>query len=216
MRIEVWADLVCPWCWLGWARLKKALLAAHDGEDELEVLFRSFELEPRAPKDMNIPTVELLAQKFGLNRAQIDAAHARLTTMGRADGIEFRFERTRTSNTFESHQLVHLARTHAKETATIDRLFSANFHDGVRIGERAELIRLGTELGLDEAEIVASFDSQQFGPAVRSDEVQASELGISGVPFYVFEGELGVSGAQSVDVLLSALSQASKRKRASR
>lgn len=211
MRIDVWSDVICPWCWLGNARLDKALAAfAHAGE--VSVVFRSFELDARSSKDLDIPTNDMLAKKYGFGPAQIDAMHERLHGLGMADGIEFRFERARTSNTFEAHQLIHLAGASGEQKAMAGRLFRAQFNEGVRIGDRKELVRLAVEVGLDAAEVEAALDEQRFAPAVRADEDDARTLGISGVPFFLVDGELAVSGAQSVEVLGELLAEAwSKR-----
>jgi predicted DsbA family dithiol-disulfide isomerase len=211
MRIDVWSDVICPWCWLGNARLEKAI-AAFAHADQLEVVRRSFELAPGTPKELDIPTDEMLAKKFGAGRAQIDAMHERLRALGRADGIDFRFERARTSNTFDAHQLVHLARAGGKEAAMVGRLFRANFHEGVRVGDRKELVRLATEVGLDPAEAEEALGDQRFASAVRDDEAEASARGISGVPFFLADREAGVSGAQSVDVLRRMLDEAWSRR----
>jgi predicted DsbA family dithiol-disulfide isomerase len=207
MRVDVWSDVVCPWCWLGKARLEKAV-ASLDQADEIEVVFRSFELDPRTPRDLDIPTDEMLAKKFGVARPQIDAMHERLRSLGRADGIDFHFGRARTSNTFEAHQLLQLARSQGKQRTMGDRLFRANFAEGVRVGSRPELVRLGTEVGLDGAEVQAALEEERFAPAVREDEAQARAFGITGVPFFLLDGKLAVPGAQSVDVLRQALEQA--------
>ena len=201
MKVDVWSDVVCPWCWLGKARLEKAV-ASLDQADEIEVVFRSFELDPRTPKDLDIPTDEMLAKKFGVGRPQIDAMHERLRSLGRADGVDFRFERARTSNTFDAHQLVHLARARGgKESAMVGRLFRANFQEGVRVGDRKELARLAAEVGLDAAEAEEALADQRYASAVQGDEDEARALGISGVPFVLADREFGVSGAQSVEVL---------------
>jgi predicted DsbA family dithiol-disulfide isomerase len=204
MRVDVWSDVVCPWCWLGNARLDKAL-AAFPHREQVEVVFRSFELDPRASKELDIPTDEMLSKKYGFGPAQIKAMHERLHGLGMADGIDFRFELARTSNTFEAHQVIHLARASGKGKPMADRLFRAQFHDGVRIGSRAELVRLATEVGLDAPAVESALDEQRFAPAVRSDEEKAKGLGISGVPFFLVEGVPGVSGAQPVETLSQML-----------
>jgi predicted DsbA family dithiol-disulfide isomerase len=207
MRIDVWSDVICPWCWLGNARLEKAL-SAFPHRENVELVFRSFELDPRSSKDLDIPTNEMLGKKYGFGPAQIDAMHERLHGLGMADGIEFRFERARTSNTFEAHQLIHLASAKGKQKEMAQRLFVAQFHEGVRIGDTKELVRLAVEVGLDAAEVEAALDEQRFAPAVRADEEDARTLGISGVPFFLVDGELAVSGAQSVEVLGELLVEA--------
>jgi len=211
MRIDVWSDVVCPWCWLGKARLEKALAAFPHGQ-HVEVVFRSFELDPGAPKERDISTNEMLAKKYGLRPAQIAAMHERIRGMGLADGVEFRFDRTRTSNTFDAHQIIHLASAEGRQKMMLDRLFRAQFYEGVRIGDRGELVRLATESGLERAGVDAALDDQRFAPAVRDDEAQAHALGISGVPFYVVDGRFGVSGAQSVEVLRRVFDEAWARR----
>jgi predicted DsbA family dithiol-disulfide isomerase len=206
MRIDVWSDVLCPWCWLGNARLDKAL-AAFPHSAEVELVFRSFELDPRSAKDLDIPTNDMLATKYGFGAAQIDAMHERLHGLGMEDGIDFRFERARTSNSFDAHQLIHLASEQGKQRAMAHRLFLAQFHEGVRIGDRSALVRLATEVGLDAAAVESALDEQRLAHAVRADEAQARELGISGVPFFLVDGALAVSGAQSVEVLGELLTE---------
>ncbi len=207
MQIEVWSDVICPWCWLGNVRLDKAIAGFAHG-DQVQVVRRSFELDPSTPKDLDIPTDEMIAKKFGAGRAQIDAMHERLGALGRADGVEFRFERARTSNTFDAHQVLHLARARGKEAEMTRRLFLANFHDGVRVADAKELVRLATEVGLDAAEVEEALGDQRFASAVRDDEAEARSIGVSGVPFFLADREFAISGAQSVDVLRRMLDMA--------
>lgn len=204
MKVEVWSDVICPWCWLGRARLAKAI-AASPQKSEIDVVFRSFELDPTTPKDLDVSTNEMLKKKFGIGQAQIDAMHERIAGMGKEDGLEFRFDKTRTSNTFDAHQLVHLAGEHGKRTAMVDRLFKANFEEGIRVGDRDKLLELAIDVGLALTDVASALESQRFADAVRADEAQAKKLGISGVPYFLVEGKPGISGAQSVDVLARAL-----------
>jgi predicted DsbA family dithiol-disulfide isomerase len=210
MKIEVWSDVVCPWCWLGHARLEKAL-AAFGGKDEVEVVARSFELDPTVPSDLDLPTDTVLAKKFGVSAAQIDAMHERLRSLGAADGIDYRFPLVRTSNTRDAHEVVHLARLRGKEGAMVARLFRANFTEGVRVGDRKELSRLAGDVGLDPAEVEEALADQRFEAVVRQDEAEARSLGISGVPFFLADRKLAVSGAQSVEVLRQMLEKASSQ-----
>jgi predicted DsbA family dithiol-disulfide isomerase len=207
MRIDVWSDVVCPWCWIGKARLEKAI-AAFPHKDDVDVVHRSFQLDPTTPNDLDVSTDEMLVKKFGIGQAQIDAMHERLRSLGSADGVEFHFERARTSNTFAAHELIHLAGVHGKRAAMTGRLFKANFEEGVRVGDRMELLRLATEVGLDAAEAEEALADERFAAAVRDDIAQARSLGISGVPFFLADGSFVVSGAQSVDVLRRMLDAA--------
>jgi len=207
MKIDVWYDVVCPWCWLGKARLD----AATKGLDSVEVVTHAFELDAKAPKDLDISSSELVAKKYGMSPAQLEAAHSRISSMGREVGIEYHFDKVRSSNTFDAHQLVHHARAaggEEKANDMIDRLFRANFHDGLRVGTRDVLLRIAKEAGLDEADTAAALDAERYGEQVRADEAKARSLGVSGVPFFLVDGKHRVEGAQSVDALRSALQRA--------
>ncbi len=207
MQIDVWSDVVCPWCWLGHARLEKAL-ASFAQRDQVEVVFHSFELDPGAPADRDIPTDQMLSAKLGVGPAQVDAMHERLRALGRAEGIDYQFKKARTSNTFDAHQVLHLAAARGKQGQMVGRLFRANFAEGVRVGDRKELVRLGAEVGLDAAEVEEALADRRYEQAVRDDEAEASAHGISGVPFFVADGRLAVSGAQSTEVLRALIDKA--------
>jgi predicted DsbA family dithiol-disulfide isomerase len=207
VKIDVWYDVVCPWCWLGKARLD----AATAGRSDVEVVTHAFELDARAPKDLDVPTSELIVKKYGMSPAQLEASHERIASMGREVGIEYHFDRVRSSNTFDAHQLVHFARAaggEAKASEVVARLFRANFHDGLRVGTRDVLVRLAKEAGLDEAEAASALDAQRFADEVRADERLARDHGVSGVPFYLVGGKVRVEGAQSVETLRGALDRA--------
>jgi predicted DsbA family dithiol-disulfide isomerase len=204
MRIDVWSDVVCPWCWLGKARLERAL-EDFPHRDRTDVHFHAFQLDPRMPKDLDVPTSEMLGKKYGMGPAQIAAAHERLRGLGEEVGVDFHFEQARTSNTLEAHELIAFAREKGKELAMVERLFRANFHDGIRIGERSNLLRLATEVGLDAGEAAAALADSRHASTVQADIAQAAELGVTGVPFFVIGGVLGVSGAQPAVVLRRVL-----------
>ncbi|MBX3232202.1 MAG: DsbA family oxidoreductase [Labilithrix sp.] len=205
VRIDVWSDVICPWCWLGRARLEKAVAAF--GSERVEVVFRSFELDPKSDPDLDVSTNEMLQKKFGIGPAQLEAMHDRLRKLGAADGIEYRFDKTRTSNTFAAHQLVVFAKESGKQLAMVDRLFAANFKEGVRIGDRAALVKLAGEVGLDTSAVEAGLAEDRWAEAVRADEAEARTIGISGVPFFLFDGKVAVSGAESAEVLGRALTK---------
>jgi len=204
-RIDVWYDVVCPWCWLGKARLDSAV---KEVGGEVEVVSRSFQLDGKADADLDILTTDMLVKKYGMSRAQIDALHQRLVTMGHEVGIEYKFDRVRTSNTFDAHQLVHHARKEGGESKAnelAERLFKANFQDGKRIGTRDVLLAIAAEAGLNEAEVRAALETAAYAENVRADESKARGLGVSGVPFFLINGKVGISGAQTVDVLKKAI-----------
>ncbi len=207
MKIEVWSDVVCPWCWIGERRLASAL-ARFDHRDDVEVVFHSFELDPSTPRDLDAKTTEHLAKKYGLGPAQLAAMLDRVRGLGRAEGLDMKLEATRTANTFDTHRLIHLAAAHGEQRAMVDRLFRAYFTDCARVGDRALLAALAAEIGLDEAEVTDALAGDRFADAVRADEAKARALGISGVPFYLVDGAIGVSGAQPAEVLIDVLAKA--------
>lgn len=207
MRIDVWSDVVCPWCWIGKVRLQKAL-AGFPAGGSVEVVLRSFQLDPSTPKDLDIPSDEMLARKYRIGPVEVRDIHSRLESLGKAEGIDFRFELGRTANTFDAHQLIHLAKDKGLQMPMADRLFRAQFSEGIRVGDRKALMNLATEVGLDGGEVGASLESQAYAAAVREDEAQARALGITAVPFFLFDGKVGVSGAQPVSVLRRVMEEA--------
>jgi len=207
LRIDVWSDVICPWCWLGRARLLKAL-AAFDGGAQAKVVFRSFELDPKSDRELDVSTSEMLKKKLSIGQPQIDAMHERLKKLGQADGIDYHFEKARTSNTFDAHQLIHFAYARGKQSEMVDRLFVANFKEGLRIGDRSTLVKLATDVGLDAAETEAGLVAERWGVEVRADEAQAKAIGVSGVPFFLFNEKVAVAGAESVELLSQALAKA--------
>ena len=210
MRIDVWSDIACPWCYLGKHRIEAAL-AKHGGEHEL--VFHAFELNPAAPRryDDGLTHTERIAKKFGASPAQIDSMHARMCTMGTEDGIAFHFDRVQGGNTFDAHRVVRLGLERGVQAAVKERLMKAYFEDGEPIGDLETLARLGAEAGRDAALVRELLAGDRFTAEVRADEAEAQELGITGVPFFVLGGKVGVPGAQPIDVLLQALAQAQAR-----
>ena len=209
LRIDIWSDLACPWCYVGKRRLEAAL-ARFSGKDAVEVVWRAFELDPSAPgpRAHDEPYAERLARKYGCALGEAEAMVARMTQVAAADGLTFRFDRIRPGNTFDAHRLLHLARERGRQDAVKERLLRGYFTDGEAIGERETLVRLGAEAGLEPGEVGAMLASDAHAAAVRADEAQAESLGIRGVPFFVLARQYAVSGAQPPELLLSALERA--------
>jgi predicted DsbA family dithiol-disulfide isomerase len=208
LRVQVWSDIACPWCYVGKRRLEAAL-DRFPHRDQVEVLWRSFELDPNAPPvhDLAVSYAERLARKYRSSVAQAEEMIRRMTEVGAAEGLSLRFDRVRPGNTFDAHRLLHLARARGKQGALKERLFRAYMTDGEPIGEREVLVRLAAEEGLDAEAVRAALGSDAHAREVRADEEEARRHGISGVPFFVF-GVYGVSGAHPPDVLLQALGRA--------
>jgi predicted DsbA family dithiol-disulfide isomerase len=207
--VDVWSDVACPWCYVGKRRLEGAL-ARFPQRSDVRVTWHAFELDPGAPRvrPPGVSHVERIAKKYGMPIAKAEAATQHLVEVAVAEGITMRFDRIQGGNTFDAHRVVHLAGQRGVQDAVKERLLLGYFTEGEAIGEPEVLVRLAGEAGLDAEEVRAMLGGDALASAVREDERQASELGIRGVPFFVIAGRHGVSGAQPVDALLSALEKA--------
>jgi predicted DsbA family dithiol-disulfide isomerase len=207
MKLEVWLDVVCPWCYLGKRQLDSAL-ARFPQAEEVAVVWRSFELDPAAPRSRAGTAVDHLTAKYGMTAEQVAASWERLTALGAAEGIDFHLDRTRSGASFDAHRLIHLGAQRGCQEAVTERLFGAYFSEGASIGDPQTLARLGTEAGLDEHEVQEVLSGDRFEAEVREDEERARQLGVTGVPFFAIDERYGVSGARGADVLLEALAAA--------
>lgn len=207
MQVEIWSDIVCPWCYLGKRRFERAL-TAYPHADEVTVVYRSFELDPTAAKGTTSPTVQRLADKYGMTVAQATDAQREMEQRATADGLQFQLEGLRSGNTRDAHRLLHLAKDRDRQAALTERLHAVYFTESGSIFDPEPLTAAAVEVGLEEAEVAAVLASDAYDKAVADDEQTAQALGISGVPFFVLDRRLGVSGAQSADVLTRALDEA--------
>jgi predicted DsbA family dithiol-disulfide isomerase len=206
MKIEIWSDVVCPWCYIGKRRFEAAL-ARFAHRDQVQVVWRSFELDPRAPRRSSGSVNDMLAQKIGGSVTQAATMHAHVTALAAEEGLDYRFDRAQHGNTFDAHRLLHLAAAHGLQAEAKERLLQAYFTDGLAIGDVDTLVAIGAELGLPAEDVRAMLEGDAYADAVRADERRAAALGISGVPFYVIDERYGVSGAQDPSVFLGALEQ---------
>ncbi|HEX3766405.1 MAG TPA: DsbA family oxidoreductase [Kofleriaceae bacterium] len=209
LRIDIWSDIACPWCYVGKRHLEQAL-GRFPHRDEVEIVWRAFELDPSAPRvrDTQQSYAERLARKYGTTPVQAQAMIDRMVDTAAGDGLALRFDHIRPGNTFDAHRLLHLAHERGMQDALKERLLRAYLTEGQAIGEPEVLAPLAREVGLDEREVADLLAGDRFAAEVRQDEALARELGITGVPFFVLAGRLGVSGAQPADVLLGALDRA--------
>jgi predicted DsbA family dithiol-disulfide isomerase len=209
LHVEVWSDIACPWCYVGKRRLAAAL-AEFAERDAVEITWRSFELDPSAPREPLPPTghAERLAKKYGRSLAQAQEMLDHMTRLGAAEGIAFDYSRIRTGNTFDAHRMLHLARAVGLADALAERLFAAYFCEGRAVSEPATLVELAREVGIDTGRAEALVHTDLYDEEVRAEQHDARELGISGVPFFLVGRRYGVSGAQPREVLLRALEQA--------
>jgi predicted DsbA family dithiol-disulfide isomerase len=202
--VEIWSDIACPWCYVGKRRFEAAL-ALFEHRDDVRVTWRSFELDPSAPRERTGDRAARLAEKYGMTLEQAQAAERKLTEVAAGEGLDFRFDIARSGLTFDGHRIIHLAAEHDLQDAMKERLLRAYFTEGELVGDHDTLVRLATEVGLPEDEARATVSGDRFADAVRDDELTAQRLGITAVPTFVVDRALGVSGAHPPDQLLDLL-----------
>ena len=207
MKVEIWSDVVCPWCYIGKRRFERAL-AAFLHRDEVEVVWRSFELDPNAPRVREGDPVDRLARKYGMTREAAIAAQARVAGQAASEGLDYRLDIARAGNTFDAHRLLHLAAEQGLQGAVKERLLAAYFTEGRPIGERETLLELAAEAGLDQTAAREALAGDAYAAEVAADEREAAELGITGVPFFVVDRRYGISGAQPAELVQQALERA--------
>ena len=207
MNVEIWSDIACPWCYIGKRRFEEALRRfEHAGE--VEVRWRSFELDPHAPARRPVGVVEHLAAKYGQTPEAARAMVDHIERMAAGEGLEMRLERSQGGNTFDAHRLLHFAAERGRQQELKDELLRNYFTEGRAVADREALADAAVAAGLDRAEAEAVLDSDAYAQAVRDDEEQAYALGISAVPFFVLDRKYGVPGAQDPEAILAALRRA--------
>ena len=207
MRVEIWSDVACPWCYIGKRRIDTALSRFQHG-DSVDVRWRSFELDPSAPAVREAAYVDHLAAKYRVDTAEAEDMIDRMIEAGARNGVVLRFDKARPGNTFDAHRLLHLAAERGVQHALKERLFHAAFTKGFAMADAGVLVGLAEGAGLDSGEARAVLESDRYAAEVRGDQRRAAELGITFVPFFVFDGKLGVAGAESPEVLLEVLEEA--------
>ncbi len=207
MRVDVWSDLVCPWCYLGKRRLERAL-AGFEHREEVEVVHRAFELDASRPRGRTFDRVASLAAKYGMTEERARAMEEEMERRAAGDGLEYHLVGAVVGNTFDAHRLVLLGRTRGVEDAVLERLYRAHFTEGRSIFDGPSLVALGAEAGLDPEEARRALEGDAHAAEVRADEHAARELGITGVPFFVLGGRYSVSGAQPAETFAGALERA--------
>jgi predicted DsbA family dithiol-disulfide isomerase len=205
LDVQIWSDIVCPWCYVGKRRLEAAL-AGFPHRDQVAISWRAFELDPRAPRvrDGSMTYAERLALKYSTTVERAQEMISRMTDTAAADGLDFRFDRIQPGNTFDGHRVLHMAAAQGKGDAAKERLLRAYMTEGEAIGEPEVLVRLAGEIAI-EGDVRAMLAGDDYAREVRQDEQEAHELGVNGVPFFVFDRRYAVSGAQPADTIRRVL-----------
>jgi predicted DsbA family dithiol-disulfide isomerase len=207
VRVDVWSDIICPWCYLGRARFEQAL-AGFEHRDQVEVVHHSFQLDPSYPAGHTELSTEMLSRKYGMAVAEAAAMEAKMEQTAAAEGLEYHMDGLHIGNTSDAHRVVHLAASVGLQDAMVERLFRAHFTERRSVFSRESLVTLAVEVGLDEAEVRAVLESDRYADAVAEDAAAASRLGANGVPFFVIDMRYGVSGAQPTELFTQALTEA--------
>jgi predicted DsbA family dithiol-disulfide isomerase len=207
VQIEVWSDVVCPWCYVGKRRLEAAL-ARFAHRDQVEVVWRSFQLDPTIPEGETFPTLPALAAKYGRPVDELRAMQSRVEEVAAGEGLEYRLAEGVSGNTALAHELLHLAAEHGRQGELAERLLHAHFAELRPVFSADDLVPLAVEVGLDEDEVRAALADRRYRAAVQADAATAQALGANGVPFFVVDRRYGASGAQPAELLLQILERA--------
>lgn len=209
VKVDIWSDVACPWCYVGKRRFETALagFSGRDDAPEVEIEYHSFELAPDTPVDFEGTEVDFLAKHKGMPAGQVEQMLGQMTTVAAAEGLAYDFDALQHTKTLKAHELLHFAKSQGKQVEMKERLLKAYFEQGRHVGRIEELAALAAEVGLDADEVRTVLENGDFEDDVEQDIAQARAYGISGVPFFVFNGKYGVSGAQDPAVFTQVLDQ---------
>jgi predicted DsbA family dithiol-disulfide isomerase len=206
MKVEIWSDVMCPFCYIGKRRFEQAL-EQFVHKDQVEVVWRSFQLNPDLPAHFKQPVHEYLAERKGITPEQALQMNAQVTNMAASEGLQYNFDKAVVANSFDAHRFSHLAASVGLGDAAEERLFKAYFTEGKNIADQHILAELGTDIGMDKAAVQNMLSGNTYAKEVHDDIEEAEALGIRGVPFFVLNRKYAVSGAQPAEAFLGALEQ---------
>jgi predicted DsbA family dithiol-disulfide isomerase len=209
IKVDIWSDVQCPWCYIG-KRKFEAAAAGFDGEVDVE--YHSFELAPDTPLDFDGTTADYLSTRKGLSMPQVEQMLARVTGIAASVGLDYDFDHVHQTNTVKAHELLHFAKSQGRQLDMKERLLKAYFVDGHHVGRVEDLADIAAEIGLDRDEVVRVLTDNTYLSDVKADVALAQEYGIQGVPFFVFDGKYGVSGAQETATFANVLEQVSSER----
>jgi predicted DsbA family dithiol-disulfide isomerase len=204
IKVEVWSDINCPFCYIGKKNLERALEKFPRAES-VEVEWKSFELDPDANPPKDADNVDLIAKKYGRDRSWVESMNERIGDMGKEAGIDFHFEKVKPANSFKAHKLLHLAKHYGIQNEMKEALLFAKFTQGQDIADVETLVKIASSLKLDEKETREVLDGERYDRDVRKDEELAARMGIRGVPFFVVNGSEALSGAQPPEAFIEVL-----------
>lgn len=206
MKVEIWSDILCPWCYIGKREFETAL-NKFSHKDKVEMIWHSFELDPQAKLDYGMDIYDILANKYNITRERSKEMNKQLVARAETVGLTYNMDLVKATNSFDAHRLVHLAKKQGLEWQMVEKLSAAYLTEGKHIGKHETLKQLAIEAGLNEDEIDTVLAGDEYAKEVREDEQESKQLGIQGVPYFVVDRKYGISGAQSNEAFLDALQQ---------
>lgn len=207
MQIEVWSDVICPWCYIGKRKLEMAL-ARFPHWESVQVVWRSFELDPNTPRNPIGTLNEMLAEKYQVSLQEAESMNERVSQAAKEVGLTYHLESARPGNTFNAHRLLHYAASRQLDDVASERLMRGYFSESLPVGDIDALAKLAPEFGISEQEARAVLESDDYAEAVRADQARAADFGITGVPCFVIDERIVIAGAQPVEVFADTLRQA--------
>jgi predicted DsbA family dithiol-disulfide isomerase len=206
MQVEIWSDVICPWCYIGKRRFETAL-ADFSHKQDVQVIWHSFELDRNSPSQYSETLTEMLSHKYGVTLQKAEEMNAHVSALAKQIGLEYRLREARPGNTLDAHRLLHFAVSRQLGDKAMECIMRAYFSDALPVGDRAALARLSPEFGISTSDALKMLESDVYIDTVRADEARAADFDISGVPFFVIDGQVGISGAQPIQVFTDALNQ---------
>lgn len=209
MKIEVWSDIMCPFCYIGKRNYEKALVQ-FEGRNDIELIWKSYQLDPSLPTEggKDIDVYEYLSSRKGISKPQVQAMHAQVTEMAKGAGLDYHLEKSVMTNSFKAHRVVAFAKEKGLGDLAEECLFNATFIEGQDFGDEEILKEIGQKIGLSSGDVEEALTNDLYAYQVTSDINEAREIGVTGVPFFVFDRKFAISGAQPPQSFLQTLEKA--------
>ena len=207
MNVEIWSDVMCPFCYIGKRKFENAL-KQFPHKEKIEVIWKSFQLDPTTVTDPSLNTIDNLAEKKGWSKQKAQETTAHVTNIAKQVGLDFHFEKAVVANSFDAHRLSHLAKKYGKQNDLEEKLFLAYFTEGKNTADHSTLLQIGKDIGIPAQEITDVLNSDTYANEVEQDIIEAQHIGVRGVPFFVLDRKYAVSGAQESETFLEALTKA--------
>ncbi len=212
IQVEIWSDIMCPFCYIG-KRKFEAALSQFDGKDDVEIIWKSYQLSPDMVTDSSKNINQYLSEHKGISIQETERMNAYVTNMAAKEGLTYNFDKTVVANSFKAHQFAHFAKEYGKQDEAEEKLFQAYFTEGKNMDDDTVLIQMAAELGLNTTALKAALENGTYADEVLADIKEAEDIGVRGVPFFVFDRKYAVSGAQDSKVFLQTMEKAQEERK---